>query len=53
MDATTAIFAPRVSDPAMTQEQAVACMLETPQWWRPAVLEAFLRTVGAGIQVAA
>lgn len=53
VDIYDALTTTRSYRPAMTQEQAVACMLETPQWWRPAVLEAFRRTVGAGIQVAA
>ncbi|MBL8978486.1 MAG: tetratricopeptide repeat protein [Gemmatimonadetes bacterium] len=53
VDIYDALTTTRSYRPAMTQEQAVACMLETPQWWRPAVLEAFLRTVGVGVQVAA
>jgi putative nucleotidyltransferase with HDIG domain len=53
VDIYDALTTTRSYRPAMTPEQAVACMLETPQWWRPEVLEAFLRTVGASAQVAA
>lgn len=53
VDIYDALTTTRSYRPAMTPEQAVACMLETPQWWRPTVLEAFLRTVGAVVEVAA
>ena len=32
---------------AMSQAQAVACVVEHPEWWRPDVYGAFLRTLGA------
>lgn len=32
---------------AMAREQAVACVMEHPEWWHPEVYAAFLRTLGA------
>jgi putative nucleotidyltransferase with HDIG domain len=45
-DVYDALTSTRSYRPAMAHEAALACMRETPQWWRPDVFDAFMRTVG-------
>ena len=53
VDVYDALTTTRSYRPAMTHEQALACMRETPHWWRADILEAFMRTVGVPEAVAA
>ena len=53
VDVYDALTTTRSYRPAMTHEQALACMRETPHWWRAEILEAFMRTVGVREPVAA
>jgi HD-GYP domain-containing protein (c-di-GMP phosphodiesterase class II) len=46
VDIYDALTSTRSYRPAMSHEAALACMRETPHWWRPDVFDAFMRTVG-------
>jgi len=53
VDVYDALTTTRSYRPAMTHQQAIACMRDTPQWWQPEVYAAFMRSVGQGVVVAA
>jgi putative nucleotidyltransferase with HDIG domain len=53
VDVYDAMTTTRSYRPAMTHEAALACMQETPHWWRPDVYQAFMRVVGSRVVVAA
>ena len=53
VDVYDALTTTRSYRPAMSHEQALSCMRETPHWWRADVFEAFMKTVGAPQMVAA
>jgi putative nucleotidyltransferase with HDIG domain len=47
VDVYDALTTTRSYRAAMSHEQALACMRETPHWWRADVYHAFMRTIGA------
>lgn len=53
VDVYDALTTTRSYRPAMSHEQALATMRETPHWWRADVYEAFMRSVGVPLTVAA
>jgi putative nucleotidyltransferase with HDIG domain len=53
VDVYDALTTTRSYRPAMTHEAALACMRETPHWWRSDVFDAFMRAVGPLESVAA
>jgi putative nucleotidyltransferase with HDIG domain len=46
VDVYDALTTTRSYRPALSHQEALSAMRETPQWWRPDVLDAFLRSVG-------
>ena len=53
VDVYDALTTTRSYRPAMTHEAALACMRETPHWWRSDVFDAFMRAVGPRVEIAA
>lgn len=52
VDVYDALTSTRSYRPAMTHEQALDCMRETPHWWHPEVYAAFMHTVAQGAAAA-
>ena len=46
VDVYDALTTTRSYRPALSHAEALSAMRETPQWWRPDVLDAFMRSVG-------
>jgi putative nucleotidyltransferase with HDIG domain len=46
VDVYDALTTTRSYRPAMTHEAALACLRETPHWWRSDIFDAFMRSVG-------
>jgi putative nucleotidyltransferase with HDIG domain len=53
VDVYDALTTTRSYRPAMKPEQALACLCEKPEWWRPDVFTAFLSVLGTTESVAA